>query len=237
MRLSPESAVRLIRECFPLIPPPPMPPPTSPTSNSSTPTLTPNPNPPPPKVGMASTVQLSTFKGIVNEELVWFWFVIKYVWDAQSITDDSINKATLVSVLQDCALTWYMKYSSDHPNEGLVVIQEALNKEFGQPKSEAQSDIGFKEIVILPSGNPWDLDQRLKSIIHEANMTLTNEKHRTWFTASLTPYLRSTLSQQKISTQAEALDAAMRLRKTLIHDPGLGVQQIQVKIQNLCMEM
>ena len=66
-----------------------------------------------------------------SEELGRFWFVIKSVWDTQGITNNNIKKATLVSALQDRALTWYMKYSSDHPNEGLVKIQEALNKEFG----------------------------------------------------------------------------------------------------------
>lgn len=68
---------------------------------------------------------------------------------------------------------WYIKYSTDHPNEGIAVIQEALNKEFGRPKSETQSFIRFKEIAMLPGETPWDMDQRLKSTIHETNMTLT----------------------------------------------------------------
>lgn len=80
---------------------------------------------------------------------------------------------------------------------------------------------------------PWDLDQRLKSTIHEANMTLTDAQHCAWFMASLTPHLRTTLSQQKISTQVEALETTMRLQDTLLQDLGLGVQQIQ----NLCLEM
>jgi len=73
-----------------------------------------------------------------------------------------------------------------------------------------------------PSETPWDLDKRLKSTIHEANMTLTNGKHWAWFVASLTPHLRMTLSQHKISTQAEALETSMRLHMTPIPDPGLG---------------
>ena len=55
--------------------------------------------------------------------------------------------------------------------------------------------------------------------------------------ASLTPHLRMALSQQKISTQAEALETVMRLHETLLQDPGLGVQKIQAQIQNLCLEM
>ena len=90
---------------------------------------------------------------------------------------------------------------------------------------------------MLPGETPWDLEQRLKSTIREANMSLTDSQHRTWFVASLTPHLRTTLSQQNISTQAEALEIVMRLHETPIQDPGLGVQQIQAQMQNLCLEM
>lgn len=84
---------------------------------------------------------------------------------------------------------------------------------------------------------PWDLEQRLKSVIREANMTLTDEHHCAWFITSLMPYLKSALLQQKISIQAEALEVAMWLHETPIPDPGLGVQQIQVQVQNLCLEI
>jgi len=112
-----------------------------------------------------------------------------------------------------------------------------LNREFSRPKSETQSIIGFKEIAMLPAETPWDLDQRLKGMICEANMNLMDGQHRTWFVASLTPHLRMMLSQQKISTHAEALEMAMRLHETPIQDPGLGVQQIHANLENLCLEM
>ena len=142
---------------------------------------------------MTSAIQLSVLNGVGSEDLEQFWFVVVAVQEAHGVTDDNIKKATLVS-----ALTWYMKYSRDHPNEGIEVIQEVLNKELGQPKSEAQSVIGFKEIVMLPGETPWDLDQRLKSTIREANMTLTDGQHCMWFVASLTPYLRTNLLQHKV---------------------------------------
>ena len=90
---------------------------------------------------------------------------------------------------------------------------------------------------MLPSKTPKDLEQWLKSTIRRANMTLTDGQHHAWFVASLTPHLRTTLSQQKLSTQAEALEMAMRLQETPIQDPELGVQQIHVQLQNLCLEM
>lgn len=103
-------------------------------------------------------------------------------------------------------------------------IQAALNREFSRLKSEVQSIMGFKEITMLPGEMPWELNQRLKCTIHEANMNLTDGQHREWFVASLLPHLRSALSQHKITTQAEALEIAMRLHETPMQDPNLGFQ-------------
>ena len=79
---------------------------------------------------------------------------------------------------------------------------------------------------MLLGETPWELDQRLKCTIREANMTLTDGQHRKWFVASLTPHLRNAMSQQRLTTQAEALEIAIRLHETLIHDPNLGFQHI-----------
>ena len=84
--------------------------------------------------------------------------MVKAVWEAQSVTDDNIKKATLVSALQDRALTWYIKHSIDHTNVGIVEIEDALNKGFSRPKSETQSIIRFKEISMVPGESPWDMD-------------------------------------------------------------------------------
>ena len=62
--------------------------------------------------------------------------MVRAVWEAQGVMDDNIKKATLVSTLQDCALTWYIKNSNDHPNAGIAEIQNAQNKEFSMTKSE-----------------------------------------------------------------------------------------------------
>jgi len=60
-------------------------------------------------------------------------------------------------------------------------------------------------------------------MIHEAKMDLIDGQHCEWFVASLLPHLRSALSHQKITTQAEALEISMRLHETLMKDPNLGV--------------
>ena len=62
--------------------------------------------------------------------------MVKAVWEAQGVVDDNIKKETLVSALQDHALTWYVKNSNDHPNAGITYIQATLNKDFSRPKSE-----------------------------------------------------------------------------------------------------
>jgi len=85
-----------------------------------------------------------------------------------------MKKAVLVSALQDHTLTWFIKYCIGNPTSGLADIQTMLNKEFNRPKSEAQSTVGFKDIMMKPGETPWDLDERLKCMICEANMNLTN---------------------------------------------------------------
>jgi len=107
---------------------------------------------------MANSVKFPLFKGLGNEDLDQFWFIVKVVWEAQGVTDDNMKKETLVSALQDRMLTWYVKYSNDNPNAGVADIQTALNEECSRPKSEAQLIMGFKEITMKPGETPWELD-------------------------------------------------------------------------------
>jgi len=65
---------------------------------------------------MVSAIKLPVFRGVGNEDLDQFWFMVRAVWEAQGVTDDNIKKATLVSMLRDHALTWYIKHCNDHPN-------------------------------------------------------------------------------------------------------------------------
>jgi len=72
------------------------------------------------------TLKLVVFKGLGNEDLDQFWFVVRAVWEAQGVIDDNIKKATLVSALQDHALTWYINHSNNNSNAGITDIQAAL---------------------------------------------------------------------------------------------------------------
>ena len=110
-RVSSRSAISLIRQHIPQLPPPPMP------SAASLPSPT-TPPPPTPQFSMVSVIKLPIFRGVGKEDPDQFWFVLR--WEAQGVTDDNIKKATLVNMLQDRALTWHIKHSNDHPNVEIV---------------------------------------------------------------------------------------------------------------------
>jgi len=80
--------------------------------------------------------------------------------------------------MQDRVLTWYIKCYTDNTLASLTDTQVTLKKEFGKPKSNLQSVIGFKEITMRADEMPWELDQILKCVIYEANMHLTYSQHR-----------------------------------------------------------
>jgi len=65
---------------------------------------------------MASVIKLLVFRGVGNEDLDQFWFMVRAIWEAQGVMDENIKKVTLVGAFQDRALTWYIKHSNDHPN-------------------------------------------------------------------------------------------------------------------------
>lgn len=112
----------------------------------------------------------------------------------QQITDEIISKVHLVTSLQDRVLTWYIKYCADHPLAMLADTKDALNKEFINHKSNLHSIIGFKEITMRSNKTPWELDQKLKCVICEDSMQLTDGQHCKWFIASLIPHLRIAFS-------------------------------------------
>jgi len=73
-----------------------------------------------------------------------------------------------------------------------------LKSEFKKPKSQVQSVMEFKEIQQRVNESSWDFDQRLKFLIRQANMNITDDQHRDCCITSLLPHLRLPLSQQKI---------------------------------------
>lgn len=84
--------------------------------------------------------------------------MVRVVWEVKGVMNDNIKKATLVSVFQDHALTWYINHSDDHLTAVIIEIHNVLNREFSWSKLETKLIIEFKEIAMLPSETPWDLD-------------------------------------------------------------------------------
>lgn len=117
-KFSPRSAVSIIRQQISHLPPTPTTPPVSPSSPPSLPT----PPSPPPQFNMASTIKFLVFRKVGNEDSDQFWFVVQAIWEAQGVMEDNIKKETLVSALEDHALTWYITHSNDHPNVGITDI-------------------------------------------------------------------------------------------------------------------
>ena len=71
---------------------------------------------------MANSVKVPVFKDVGNEYPDQFLFLAKATWEAHGITDDQMKKEMLVTSLQECALTWYIKYCIDNPMVALAVL-------------------------------------------------------------------------------------------------------------------
>ena len=67
------------------------------------------------------------------------------MWTAKSIMDQDTKRVQLVTSFRDCALTWFMKFSSTQ-NHALADIKATIIKEFKKPKSELQCITKLKEI-------------------------------------------------------------------------------------------
>lgn len=83
----------------------------------------------------------------------------------------------------------------------------------------------------------WDIYQRLKCLLSEANLQISHEQHRDWYITLPLPHLILSLSQQKTGSQVEQLEITMNLEASLIQDTNVGVQQIQAQLASLHMEL
>lgn len=76
---------------------------------------------------MANAAKMPIFKSQGSEDLDQFWFVTKDVWKAWQINDDDMKKEQLLTMLQDKALSWYIKYSTTNLATSLAVTKNTLN--------------------------------------------------------------------------------------------------------------
>ena len=92
-----------------------------------------------------------------------------------------------------------------------------------KPKSELQCITEIKEITQLPTESVWDFDQRFKTLMAKLSFQMSDVQHKEWFIVALLPHIRATLMQQKIVSQTEALEIAMKLKSSSIEDGGAGM--------------
>jgi len=117
-------------------------------------------------------------------------------------------------MFRDRELVWYMKYHptmSSGATRSLDEIKNALIAEFKKPKSESQCITERKEIKQSTNEMVWDFVQRFKSLVDKMTFELLDKQHKEWFIATLMPHIRLPLCQQKLATQAEALEAAIEM--------------------------
>jgi hypothetical protein len=68
-----------------------------------------------------------------------------------------------------------------------------------------------------------EFDQRFKTLKVHLSFQILDEQHKEWFIVSLLPHIRVPLMQHKVSSQAEALDIAMKLEAAFVGESSLGM--------------
>ena len=63
------------------------------------------------------------------------------------------------------------------------------------------------------------------------------QQHQEWFIAMLLPCIRLPLMQQKVTSQSEALEIAMRLEASPMSESTLGMDQLQQQLVNITLEL
>jgi hypothetical protein len=116
-------------------------------------------------------------------------------------------------------------------------IKNTLISEFKKPKSESQCIIEMKEIKQKVAEPIWEFDQRFKTLTGRLTFQIPDEHNKEWFSVSLLPHIRVPLMQQKISSQAEALEIAMKIESTPIGESISGMSQILSQLTSLSMQV
>jgi len=172
------------------------------------------------------------FHGNGSEDPQQHWFLCEAVWRVKQVTDANMKANQMVTTFRDRALNWFMKFSGGQPKI-LNEIQMTLIVEFKKPKSESQCIIELKEIKQMNGESTWDFDQRFKVLMGQVSFEISDAQHKEWFIAALLPHIRVPLTQQRITSQEEALEISMKLEASPIGETGVGMAQIHNQLANL----
>ena len=82
-----------------------------------------SPIPPPPlNSDMVAHLKLPTLKGVGDEDMDRFWFIVDFVWTAQNVASDTVKRAQLSLAFE------YMRYISQNGSKSIQDIKYALKQ-------------------------------------------------------------------------------------------------------------
>jgi hypothetical protein len=78
--------------------------------------------------------------------------------------------------------------------------------------------------------------QHFKDVMGRLNFQIPDQQHQEWFIAGLLPHIQRPLIQQKVTSQPEALEIAMKLEASPTGDIG-GMAQVQTQLDALTIQL
>ena len=187
---------------------------------------------------MEDEMRLPIFKGDGPEDPDQHWFLCEVVWSIKNVTDEAIKRNQFSTTLRDRALSWYMKLVQGLAQpKPLNEIKNVLIAEFKKPKLESQCITKLKEIKQKVAELVWEFDQRFKTLTCQFNFQIPNEQNKEWFIFALLPHIRVPLMQQRIASQVEALEIAMKLESTPMGESSSGMSQILSQLTSLSLQV
>jgi hypothetical protein len=83
----------------------------------------------------------------------------------------------------------------------------------------------------------WEFDQRFKNLTGHLSFQILDEKNKEWFIAALLPHIRVPLMQEKITSQAEALEISMKLESACMGESSSSMSQILSHLTILSLQV
>jgi hypothetical protein len=94
----------------------------------------------------------------------------------------------------------------------------------------------LKEIKQVQTKSVWDYDQCCKNVMGILTFHIPYQQHQEWFISRLLPHIRGTLIQQKVASQPEDLEIAMKLEASPIGDSG-GMAKVRTRLDALIIQL
>jgi hypothetical protein len=66
---------------------------------------------------------------------------------------------------------------------------------------------------------------------------IPDEKNKKWFIATLLPRIRVPMMQQKVASQAEALEISMKIESPPLGESNSGMSQILIQLTSLSLQV